>query len=267
MRIFRNRKPLPQKVEPPLEGGTGYLTVWLLDGQHDLLSESVNFMIKQEARHSQWLQDMEYRSSLDARVLDVDNIFNHQLYTRLQKEFGKNKILTETIILEEMGTHGWAEAGTEDYTYFLEIWGKGKLPSGKSVYMEGHAMLQQWDIPLIRFSKVLVDNKLMACNFCLMYGSQLTSSIGYGKFNIVQSESITKQHFSICNAFVGRLRALRYNLPARIEKEEGKKFVYSKACSPFKITGKDARDEETEVRNYNLIQLGHYSLANVGQNN
>ena len=265
MRIFRDRKPLPEKVEKPLEGGIGYLTVNLLDGQHDLLSSSVNFMIKQEARHSEWLNTYEARANLDARVLDVDNIFNHELYTRLIKEYGEDNIIRENIILEEMGTVGWAEAGVEDYTYFLEMWARGRLSNGKAVRMEGHAMIQQWDIPLIRFSKVFVDEKEMACTFCLLYGTQLTSSLAYGKFNIVQSETVTKQHFTVCDAFISRLKAVKRNLPAHIEKKPYDKYVYTKVCLPFTITLNTIPNEEVKNGTYNLIQLGRYSLDKVGK--
>ena len=79
MRFFRNKKPLPCKPDTGVEGQTGYITVSMTDGDHDLLNQAVVFMIRKEERHMEMMESMELSTHLEERVLELSIIYENEM--------------------------------------------------------------------------------------------------------------------------------------------------------------------------------------------
>ena len=243
MRFFRNKKPLPCKPDTGVNGQTGYITVSMTDGDHDLLNQAVVFMIRQEERHMELMDSMEFRTHLEERVLDLHNIYENEMYSRLTKFYGEDGILRHDIALTRIGTDGWSEPwGKKPDRYRTEIWADGVDVEGNLVHMKGYIYQESGYVSLLQFPKIWVNEKLLACTLYICFddkGNITACSLAYGKFTLVLSNRSSKLYHYATDAFVSRFKALRKNLPPILLPEKGKRFVYAKSCIPFSIDERD----------------------------
>lgn len=104
-----------------LKKNAGYITVTLMDGPHELLGDTVDFMVKQEERHPGRLMDRDFRLYLDRWVLEMEKIYGYQMYHKLGEEVGHESVLRSPVFLDSISTHGWASPGVAGNSYLLEL--------------------------------------------------------------------------------------------------------------------------------------------------
>lgn len=235
MRIFRHKKQLPEKPVSPLTGGTGYIAVELMDGRHYLLSETVRFMVNQEQAHADRLGSLSFRQYLDERVLDLERIYENDLYGKIERQYGKDGVLRENFVIKRIGTYGWLTQSDEFYTHRLEVWADAETSSGKRMRLEGYALCEGYEVSYLHFDKVTLDGERKKFSVYVMLGSLRSLSLSYGDFNILLAEEMAAMTFDIAETFVSRFKAIR-KFPYKVVDE---KKGLGKACYPFEIGERD----------------------------
>ena len=245
-----------------LPESTGYITTLLLDGSHDLLTETVRFMVAQEERHPNELHLMEYRQYLDERVLDVQWIFENKLFDKLSAVFGEKAVLREEIVLDKIGTAGWAEEiSINPYVYHLEIYAEGHTVSGLPVHLTGIAKMDAFTVHSLHFTKIVVGENELACSLCIVLDNVNVCAFMYDSCHIVLSQRVSDLYLALADSFCRRYIGLRKPSPYQAIAGTQQGISYVKTCIPFSLGTKDVRPKEEGC--YPLIQIGQYRLETV----